>query len=210
MPGADLPPLLALLMALVGALGLAEAWAEAGRRGPDGGALARDRAAWASLAFALLLLSVPWSAASPVALGLGLAASAALAILLPRVMIPARATQTGAEEVLWPSARPALGLAVLLGAAKVWGLLVGLGLVVLAGMPAAPADAAVVSQIFLGMRAMGLLVSWSFVMWPVWRGDWAGGRAGLRVLCRGGILTAAMAGWMLLSLLQGLVMGRAL
>jgi hypothetical protein len=71
-------------------------------------------------------------------------------------------------------------------------------------MPEPPPGIETTAQVFLLMMALGMVVSWALVMWPVWRGPWAGGRAALRAVRRGGVLVAAMAGWTLLSFLQGL------
>jgi hypothetical protein len=193
---------LALVMGLVGGMGLLEAWAW--RRFEAGGAAGGAPLAWTSVAFTAALVAVPWSGVSPIGLALGAAGLVALAMCLPRVMRAAKAGLAGEGEAMAFSARPALGLAVLLGAAKVWGLLAGLGIVLLGGMPEPPPDLETTAQAFLLMMALGMVVSWALVMWPVWRGPWAGGRAALRAVRRGGVLVAAMAGWMLLSFLQGL------
>jgi hypothetical protein len=119
-------------------------------------------------------------------------------------MRAAGAGLAGGGVVVDPSARPALRLAALLGAVKVWELLAGLGILVIGGMPAPSPDLEMAAQAFLLMTALGMAGSWALVMWPVWRGPWAGGRAALRAVRRGGVLVAAMAGWMLLSFLQDL------
>jgi hypothetical protein len=205
MGGRSIASMLPALIGL-GAVGLLEAWAwrRVQAAGPAGGALATAPLTWASVAFTSVLFVVPWSDASPIGLVPGAAGLAGLATCLPRVMRAVGAGLAGGGAVVDPSARPALGLAVLLGTAKVWGLLAGLGILVMDGMPAPPPDHETAAQAFLLMTALGMAGSWTWVMWPVWLGPWAGGRAALRTVRRGGFLVAALAGWMLLSFLHDL------